>query len=81
MRPTFQRSRVRLGCWGGSARAAEVLGMEVQSAVDGFTGTWGDVWIASALVDISIDDWRPDVGRYRRMVDMLVQWIGGGHGS
>jgi len=80
-RPTFQRSRVQLGCWGDSARAAEVLAMEVESAVDGFTGSWGDVWIASALVDLSTDDWRPDVGRYRRVIDVLVQWIGGGHGS
>ena len=72
---------LQLGCWADTARAAEVLGMEVQSAVDGFTGPWGDVWIASALVDISIDDWRPDVGKYRRVIDVLVQWTGGSHGS
>lgn len=74
MRPTFQRSRVQLGCWGDSARAAEVLAAEVAAAVDGFTGAWGDVPIASALVDISIDDLRPDVGTYRRILDVLVQW-------
>ena len=78
---SFQRSRVQLGCWADSAREAEVLGLEVESAVDGFTGPWGDVWIASALVDISLDDWRPEVGKYRRVIDVLVQWIGGGHGS
>jgi hypothetical protein len=80
-RPTFQRSRVQLGCWADSAREAEVLGLEVESAVDGFTGPWGDIWIASALVDTSLDDWRPEVGRYRRIVDVQVQWIGGGDGS
>jgi hypothetical protein len=38
-RPTFQRSRVQLGCWGDSARAADVLAAEVEAAVDGFTGS------------------------------------------
>ena len=75
---SFQRSRVQLGCWAHSARAAETLAAEVETAVDGFAGTWGDVPIASALVDISIDDYRPDVGKYRRTVDLIVQWIGGG---
>lgn len=71
---SFQRSRVQLGCWADSARAAELLAAEVEGAVDGFTGTWGAVPIASALVDTAIDDWRPDVGRYRRLLDVLVQW-------
>jgi len=71
---TFRRSRIQLGCWADSARAAELLAAEVETAVDGFTGSWGSVPVASALVDTSIDDWRPDVGRYRRIVDVLVQW-------
>jgi hypothetical protein len=71
---SFQRSRVQLGCWAESARAAELLATEVEAAVDGFTGTWGAVPIASALVDTALDDWRPDVGRYRRILDVLVQW-------
>lgn len=71
---TFQRSRVQLGCWAESARAAELLATEVEQAVDGFSGTWGAVPIASALMDTSLDDWRPDVGRYRRILDVLVQW-------
>jgi hypothetical protein len=78
---TYQRSRVQLGCWTASAREAELLAAEVEQAVDGFTGTWGAVPIASALVDLSLDDYRPDVGRYRRIVDVLVQWSGGGDGS
>jgi hypothetical protein len=73
-RPIFQRSRMQLGCWGDSARAAEELAAEVAAGVDGFTGSWGGLPIASALVDTSIDDWRPDVGKYRRIVDVLVQW-------
>ncbi len=72
--PSFQRSRIQLACWAESARAAELLATEVEAAVDGFTGTWGAVPIASALVENSIDDWRPDVGRYRRTLDVLVQW-------
>ena len=71
---SYQRSRVQLGCWADSARAAELLGAEVELAVDGYTGAWGGVPIASALVDLSLDDYRPDVGRYRRIVDVLVQW-------
>jgi hypothetical protein len=80
-RPTFQRSRVQLGCWADSARAAEVLAGELEGVVDGFRGSWGDVPIASALIDVSLDDWRPDVGKYRRIVDVLVQWTGGSRGS
>ncbi len=37
-------------------------------------GPGATVPIASALVDLSLDDCRPDVGRYRRIVDVLVQW-------
>ena len=72
--PSFHRSRLQLACWAPSARAADLLAAEVETAVDGFTGTWGTVPVASALVDTSIDDWRQDVGRYRRIVDVLVQW-------
>ena len=71
---SFRRSRVQLASWADSARAAELLATEVETAVDGFSGTWGAVPIASALVDTSLDDWRPDVGRYRRLLDVLVQW-------
>jgi hypothetical protein len=74
---SYQRSRVQLGCWADSARAAEVLATEVEAALDGFTGSWGGVPIASALVGLSLDDFRPDVGRYRRIVDVLVQWTRG----
>jgi hypothetical protein len=79
--PRYERSRVQLGCWADSARAAEILAAEVEAMVDGFTGTWGAVRIASALVDTSLDDYRPDIGRYRRIIDVLVQWTGGAHGS
>jgi hypothetical protein len=78
---SYQRSRVQLGCWADSARGAELLAAEVERAVDGFSGTWGLVPIASALVDLSIDDWRPDVGNYRRVVDVLVQWTRGVDGG
>lgn len=71
---SYQRSRLQLACWAESARATELLATEVEAAVDGFTGTWGAVPIASALIDTVIDDWRPDVGRYRRLLDVLVQW-------
>jgi hypothetical protein len=72
--PTYQRSRVQLGCWADSARAAEVLAAEVERAVDGFSGTWGAVPVALALVELALDDYRPDVGRYRRIVDVVVHW-------
>jgi hypothetical protein len=74
VRISYQRSRVQLGCWADSVRAAELLAAEVERAVDGFTGFWGGVPIASALVDVSLDDYRPDIGKYRRIVDVLVQW-------
>ncbi len=79
--PTFERSRIQFGCWAGSARDADVLAAEVAAAVDGFTGSRGDVPIASALVDISLDDWRPDVRgvpadhRRARAVDRRRRWI------
>jgi hypothetical protein len=53
----------------------------VSAAVDGFTGPWGGVAIASALAYISLDDWRPEVAVDRRVIDVLVQWTGGRHGS
>jgi hypothetical protein len=77
---SYQRSRLQLGCWADSARAAEVLAVQVERAVDAFTGTSGAVPIASALVELSLDDSRPDFRRSRRIVDVLVQWGGGSHG-
>jgi hypothetical protein len=71
---SYQRSRVQLGCWADSARAAEVLAAEVERAVDGFGGTWGAVPIALALVELALDDYRPDVGSFRRIVDVVVHW-------
>jgi hypothetical protein len=77
---SYQRSRVQLGCWADSARGAELLAAEVERAVDGFTGTWGAVPVALALVELSLDGLRPDVGRYRRIVDVVVHWTGGRDG-
>lgn len=77
---SYQRSRIELGCWADSARAAELLAADVGRAVDGFTGTWGTVPIASALVELALDDYRPDVGRYRRIVDVVAHWTRGSDG-
>jgi hypothetical protein len=71
---SYQRSRVQLGCWADSARGAELLAAEVERAVDAFTGKWGAVPVALALVELAVDDHRPDVGRYRRILDVVVHW-------
>ena len=77
---SYHRSRVQLGCWADSARDAELLAAEVERAVDGFAGSWGTVPVALALVELALDDYRPDVGRYRRIVDVVVHWTGGSDG-
>jgi hypothetical protein len=71
---SYQRSRVQLGCWADSARGTELLAAEVERAVDGFSGTWGAVPVALALVELALDDYRPDVGSFRRIVDVVVHW-------
>jgi hypothetical protein len=67
--------RRQLGCWADSAHGAELLAAEVAAPWTPSSDPEG-IPIASALVDIALDDWRPDVGKYRRVVDALVQWIG-----
>jgi len=37
-------------------------------------GSWDDPGDRWDTMLTAIDDWRPDVRRYRRIVDVLVQW-------
>lgn len=79
--PSYERPRLELSCWADSARGAELLAAEVERFVDAFRGTWGVVPVGLALVGLTLDDYRPDVGRYRRIVDLVVHWTGCRDGS
>lgn len=80
-RGIFRRDRLQLSCWADTYDAAAELGRTVALAVDGYAGAWGTVQIGSSLVDGEQDDWDPKTRKYRRIVDVLVQWQDPADGS
>ena len=76
-RPRSERVRVQFDCWADTWLAADRLADELLALVHGFRGTWGDVPIGSALKETDLDDRDPDLGLYRRIVDVMVQFTAG----
>lgn len=73
-RPRHERVRVQFDCWADSWLAAEALAEELIARVHGSRGTWGDIPVGSALKESDLDERDPDVGTYRRVVDVMVQY-------
>lgn len=54
-------------CWADDADDAMDLAAELQEALDGFRGEWGEYRIGSVFLSIVLDDFEPDTGLYRRL--------------
>lgn len=76
-RSRFERVRVQFDCWADSWLGAERLADELLHVVHGFRGSWGDVEVGSCLKESDLDVRDPDVGTYRRIVDVMVQYAAG----
>lgn len=72
---TLVRQRIQFDCWAVSEQGVDDLSHELMSRLHGFKGQWGDVVIGSCLWAGEVDDYRPDIMRYRRSIDFQVQWI------
>ena len=57
----------QLDCWAGTADEAIAVAAELQTALDGYRGTWGDHRIGSTFLSTVLDDYEADTGLYRRL--------------
>lgn len=54
-------------CWASDADGAIALASELQTALDGYRGTWGVHRIGSVFLSTVLDDYEADTGLYRRL--------------
>lgn len=77
-RPRYERVRVQFDCWADTWLGADRLADELLRLVHGSRGPWGDVPVGAAIADADLDERDPDLGTYRRIVDVMVQFTAGG---
>jgi hypothetical protein len=71
----YEQSRIQFSTWAGSFDDAEELAEELRTAITGYRGLWGDVQIESVLPVLSLDDYEPETGLFRRIGDYVIGWI------
>lgn len=69
-----QESRVQFNAYGDTYDAAEELARELEAAITGYRGPWGDVQIESVIPALALDDYDPDIQKWRRITDYFVVW-------
>lgn len=69
------RPRYQLSCWARSYREAEALAEAVTTALHGFNGDIDGVEGVVLVASDGLDDYEPDTGLYRRILDIyLYHW-------
>lgn len=77
-RPRYERARVQFDCWADTWLGADRLADELLRLVHGSRGAWGAVPVGAAFLETDLDERDPDLGTYRRIVDVMVQFIAAG---
>lgn len=65
--PSDHQVSYQFDCWAEDADVAMDLAAEVQDALDGFRGTWGDIVVGSVFMGTVLDDYEPDTRLWRRL--------------
>jgi hypothetical protein len=77
----YEQTRVQFSTWAGTYDDADQASNELRTAITGARGIWGDVSVESVLPLLSLDDYEPETGLYRRICDYTISWHGGPSGS
>lgn len=73
----YKQARVQFNAYGDTFDEAESLSNELEALITGYRGLWGDVQVESVLPVYSLDDYEPNVGKWRRITDYYITFIGG----
>lgn len=76
-----KETRVQFNAYGDTYDDAEALSNELQAVITGYRGLWGDVPIESVRLALGLDDYEPEIGKYRFISDFYIEWIGSPNGS
>lgn len=77
----YKEARVQFNAYGTTFDEAEAVANELEAAITGYRGLWGDVQIESVLPALSLDDYDVDTKSWRRISDYFIAWLGGPDGS
>lgn len=66
--------RIQFSLWAHTYDETEALLAELKTAIKGFRGTWGSVPIEAVIPLVSLDDYEPGTGLYRKIADYSVEW-------
>lgn len=61
-------------CWTDDADEAIALASELQTALDGYRGTWGVYRIGSVFLTTVLDDYEAPTGLYRRLLQADIHY-------
>lgn len=67
--PILARPRIQIDCWAATYSGAKGLAAQVRAALDGWHAATGAL---ASIVDNDIDDYDPETGRYRVIIDVLL---------
>lgn len=71
----YEQSRIQFSSWADSFDDAEAAAEELRTAITGYRGSWGSVQIESVIPVLSLDDYEPETGKYRRISDYTISWL------
>lgn len=70
----FMQTRMQWDVWGASYLETDTMAAELRHALHGFQGYMGDLYIGSVILDVDIDSYEEEVGKYRRIMDGMVRY-------
>jgi len=72
--PSDHMVSYQFDCWAEDADDAMDLATELQDALDGYRGTWGDYRIGSVFLSVVLDDYETRTRLYRRLRQAEVHY-------
>jgi hypothetical protein len=76
-----RKDRIQFDAYADTFDEAEALAAALASTITGFQGTWGEVEIQSVVPALELDDFEPEINKWRRISDFYVAWVAPVQGS
>lgn len=68
----WMRARIQFSCWARSALEARDVAEALNVALSGHTGDMEGLEVGSVDIELELDDYEPETGFFRRIVDAMV---------
>jgi len=73
-RSFLPQGRFQFDCWAETFQGAKAVQEQVRLALDLYSGPMGEYTVEVAIVEDERDDYEPEMGRWRSMVEAVI-WV------